>query len=55
MTKYHIPKDKNSHKGRMMKGLWGMVQNLEAQVSQNIMDKGAIYGQVLSPYMITPL
>jgi len=35
--------------------LWGMIQHLKAQVSQNITDKGAIYGQVLSPYMITPL
>jgi hypothetical protein len=32
-----------------------MIQHLEAQVSPNIMDKGAIYRQVLSPYMITPL
>jgi hypothetical protein len=35
--------------------VWGMIQHLEAQVSPNIMDKGAIYRQVLSPYMITPL
>lgn len=38
-----------------VQSVWRIIQYLKAQVSQNIMDKGAIYGQVLSPYMITPL